>query len=337
MGGENLPNGETAGRETADTLVIRPHHLLCTVCLRGGCDSPPPGKERIQGILDRIKRNSEISISLECPIHPLYYQDIISKESFKDVKGELYSRKKDLDVLQKLGLISGSSRPAWYLYKLLLERIPNIEGICAYDAVTSAEWEGCPHARSGYYERARKEGVGLFMPQRSEEEMQKAKEESVERIYHDKRLFIRPHHLMCVTCFHGRGGSAPLKEDNLYEVLRRIQEDPDTPITLVEGCCMICPPCPAYNPESHLCDTTCQIRDYKKDLDVFQKLGLAPGATVKAKDLYALLFERIPSSMDICGYGNGVVTSHEWEICGNVKNGSYEKGREKGIFPKNES
>ena len=325
-----------AGREAIDTLVVRPHYLLCTVCLHGGCDSPPPGKEKIQGILDQIKRNPETSIGLECCVHPVYYQEIASDRYSGDVKGELHSRKKDLDVLQRLGLIPDSHRPAWYLYKLLLDRVPTVRGICAYDAVTSIEWEGCPHAKAGYYERARKEGVGLFIPPRSEEDMQKAKEESVERICHDERLFIRPHHLMCVTCFHGRGGSAPLKEDNLYEVLKRIQEDPDTPITLIEGCCMICPPCPAYNPESHLCDTNCQIRDYKKDLDVFQKLGLAPGATLKARDLYALLSERIPSSMSICGYGDALVTSHEWEICGGVKEGSYEKGREKGIFPKDE-
>jgi len=334
MGKKNLPDGETERGGTADTLVIRPNHLLCTVCLRGGCDSPPPGKERIQRILDQVKCNRETSIILECPTHPLYYQDIASEEYFQDVKKELYNRKKDLDMLQRLGLIPGSRRPAWYLYGLLLKRIPTVEGICAYNTVISTEWEGCPHAKSGYYERARKEGVGLFILPRSGKEMRKAKEESVERIYHGERLFIRPHHLMCVACFYGRGGSAPLEEDNLYEVLRRIREDPDTPITLIEGCCMICPPCPSYNPETHLCDTYCQIRDYKKDLNVFQKLGLAPGATMKAKYLYALLFERIPRSMDICGYGDGIITSQEWAICGGVKDGSYEKGREKGIFPK---
>jgi len=334
-GGKRLQGYRSEIRDGSDALVVRPHYLLCTVCLRGGCDSPPPGKERIQRILDHVWRNRELPIILDCPLYPVHYQDIKSKEYFQRVKGELHNRKKDLDVLRRLGLVPGSRRPAWYLYKLMLERIPTVKGICIYDTATSPEWEGCPHARSGYYERAREKGVGLFVPSRSKGEMQKAKENSVRSIYQDERLFIRPHHLMCITCFYGSGGSAPLEKDNLYEVLRRIQEDPDTPITLIEGCGMICPPCPSYNPDSNLCDNVCGlVRDYKKDLDVFQKLGLAPGATMKAKDLFRLLFERIKTSMEICGYGDGVVTSHEWAICGNVKTGDYEKGREKGIFPK---
>ena len=75
------------------------------------------------------------------------------------------------------------------------------------------------------------------------------------------------------------------------------------------------------------------IRDYKKDLDCFQKLGLMPGAAMKAKDVFALLFERIASTKDICGYGDGVVRSHEWRICGGPEgNPGYALTRKTGIF-----
>lgn len=311
-------------------LVIRPHVLLCTVCYRGGCKEPLVNKEVVEEILEKIWEDRETPITLQCDIHPIYYEDLLKEKS--SVSRDLQALKKDLDVLQRLGLVPNSTRPAWYIYSLLLERIPTVSGICSY-SITSPEWRECPHAEKGFYEKAQKSGLKLFINLRSREEMRKAKEESVREIYAAKRLFIRPHHLMCIVCFYGRGASSPLEEDNLYEVLKKIRENPDTLITLVEGCDIICPPCPSYNPETHLCDNVCGlIRDYKKDLDVLQKLGLTPGATMKAKELYALLFERIPSARDICGYGDGIERSHEWRICGNVNAKYYEKGREKGLF-----
>lgn len=271
-------------------------------------------------------------ITLQCDIKPTYYKELPNSKTLYSGE-ELQSLKRDLDVLQRLGLTPGTTLPAWYIYTLLLKRIPKIEGICKYQSTSSKEWRGCPHAEEGFYEKAQKAGLKLFIPIRSREEMQKAKEESVKEIYTSRRLFIRPHHLMCIVCFYGRGASSPLEQDNLYEVLKRIQSDPDIPITLVEGCDIICPPCPSYNPKTHLCDNVCGlIRDYKKDLDVLQRLDLLPGTTMKAKELYSLLFERIASAMEICGYGDGIERSYEWAICGNVHSKYYEKGREKWFY-----
>ena len=92
---------------------------------------------------------------------------------------------------------------------------------------------------------------------------------------------------------------------------------------------MVCPPCHGFEPKSAICVAGCGLRDRLKDLDVLQKLGLLPGATLKARDLYALLFERVPHSADICDYGEGHV--REWRACGGSFSGNYEKGREKGI------
>ena len=97
---------------------------------------------------------------------------------------------------------------------------------------------------------------------------------------------------------------------------------------------MVCDPCDGYDPKTGRCvHAGGLIRDYKKDLDVFQKLGLMPGANMKAKNLMALLFERMISTKDICGYGDGIVTAHEWSICGTPEgNEAYSHTREKGIF-----
>ncbi|RJS84056.1 DUF1284 domain-containing protein [Candidatus Bathyarchaeota archaeon] len=299
----------------------------------GGCDEPLAGKETVIEVLNRIRENPEANIRLECDVEPKYYQELLKENKPFSQGKDLRLKKLDLDVLQILGLIPNSSRPAWYLYKLLLDRVETVKGICSFESESKSIWWSCPNAQRGFYEKARKAGIKLFIKTRSREGMRKAKEESVAEIYSAERLYIRPHHLMCIVCFYGRGGSKPLEQDNLYEVLKRTQEDPDVPITLVEGCDMICPPCPGYNPETHLCDVVCGlIRDYKKDLDVLQKLDLTPGATLKARNLYKLLFERIPSAMDICGYGDGIERSYEWAICGNVHAKYYEKGRKKGIF-----
>jgi hypothetical protein len=97
---------------------------------------------------------------------------------------------------------------------------------------------------------------------------------------------------------------------------------------------MACDCCDGFHPATGRCVHSCGlIRDYKKDLDCFQKLGLMPGASMKARELFALLYERIPSTRDICAYGDGIVRSNEWLICSSPDgNPGYEKARRTGIF-----
>jgi len=140
---------------------------------------------------------------------------------------------------------------------------------------------------------------------------------------------------MCLCCSYAGGqGDAPRPNDTLYEIHHRIRRDPEVPITLVEGPCQACDCCDGFHPETgHCVHGGGLIRDYKKDLDVFQKLGLMPGDTMKARELFDLLFERIPSTRDICGYGDGVVTAEEWPICGGPGGALwYELTRESGIL-----
>ena len=137
-------------------------------------------------------------------------------------------------------------------------------------------------------------------------------------MYETETLSIRPHHLMCMACFHdGRKTCEPDEEDNRFEAIDIIQKNPDIPITLKRGCCMICPPCGSYDPQSGFCvgGHGMSIRDQKKDLDVLQLLGLKYGDTLPARQLYCMLFERIPSTRMVCAYGDGVVRGAEWTIC----------------------
>jgi len=96
----------------------------------------------------------------------------------------------------------------------------------------------------------------------------------------------------------------------------------------------VCDCCDGFNPETGRCvHSGGLIRDYKKDLDVFQKLGLMPGATLPARELFDLLFERIESTTEICGYGDDLVISQEWTICGGPGgNSGYVATRKTGVF-----
>ena len=58
-----------------------------------------------------------------------------------------------------------------------------------------------------------------------------------------------------------------------------------------------------------------------------------PGNTIKAREMFDLLFDRIPSTRGICAYGDGVTTCNEWAICSDPDGHSgYEATRKKGVF-----
>ena len=301
-----------------DAVSIRPYQLLCVVCLAGRKNGNGVEQSRIQEILALVRRQPRVPLLLRCNVGSVYsFQNPGRRDDTPE--GELFNIKRDLDVLQKLGLVPGSAKPADELFLLLIENIPTVEGICCYGATgESGTWNGCSNARSGDFERGRKKGVASVLPLRSDSEKLEHKRASVAAMYGADRLLIRPHHLMCMTCFHaGRKHLAPIEEDNLFEAVDIIQKNPDIPVTLVAGCCQICSPCSHYDPDTNLCVTKvgAGLRDEKKDLDVLQLLDLKYEDTLPARSLYRLLFDRIPSTRLICGYDDGVARGPEWTIC----------------------
>ena len=276
---------EVRGGMSQAELEIRPHHLLATVCTLGGAECSLLRKDRIDYILKRVSTDAALPIKLVSNADEIaYFRDMRPEDYAQMDAPEVFNRKRDLDVLQKLGLVPGAIRRARYLYSLLFDRIKTPQGICAYD---TPGWEGCPQVSSGAYERICAEGFSAVVYMRSAEERKRSKEESVAETYNSKQLYIRPHHLMCMSCYYNGGkGNVPRENDNLYEAIMRIQENPDIEITLVEGCCMLCDTCDGYDTKTHRCvHSGGIIREYKKDLDVRQKLGRMPGATMKAKEL----------------------------------------------------
>lgn len=292
---------------------VRPSDLLCVFCsvAAGGeraIARSPAHARRLERLLARLRREpTMLALDLRC-----------ARQSAE--------KRRDLHALQRMGLVPGDTRPALDLLRRILESVPDVQDLCA---------PSCPHAARGWYAAARAKGPASVVPGRSAAEMARAKEESVRLMRAADRLRIRPHHLMCMACFHGgRETLAPIAEDNLFEAVDIVQRNPDLPVTLVEGCCMICPPCASYEPRTNRCtgDIGMSLRDELKDLDVLALTGLSYGDTVPARELYRRLFDRIASTRQVCGYRDGVQRSREWRVCGGPDGDArYVRARQAGL------
>jgi len=317
-------------QDTLDSPIIslQARQLLGLICRKGGADCPLLLPEDAKRISAQLRSDPTVTLQLLSSAEGLsHYTEFGEKGCSTEATCSAHDRKRDLDVLQRLGLVPGDTRRARYLIELLFERIPTPDGICAF---ATEKWQGCPLARSGAYESVKKEGWQAVVYARSEEEMALYRKRNVEAIETSPRLYIRPHHLMCFCCwFAGGEGQGLRPNDTLSEIFQRIRQEPDVPVVLVEGSCMACECCDGFHPETGRCvHPGGLIRDFKKDLDCFQRLGLLPGAVLPAQELLSLLFERIPSTRLICAYGDGIVRSQEWAICSSPEgNPGYEKTR----------
>lgn len=314
-------------------LQVRPYQLMHIVSKIGAGLDDDLGDVRLTEILAAVRSNPELPLTLRCNVTSDFaYQNPGNAEDTPE--GPLFNVQRDLRILQRLGLAPGDTRPAIDLFERLLQRIETGEGILWFREVTSELWRG--EAReSCHYEAGRSKGLQAIIPGRTREEMARVKAESVAAMRKAQMLEIRPHHLMCMACFHGgKEELAPIAEDNLCEAIEIIHENPEIPIKLICGPCMICPPCPHLLLEKNQCvgGHSMALRDELKDLDVLQRLGLAYGDVLPARELYQRLFDRIHSTTEICGHGDGVERSPEWRVCGGPDGDArYLRAREAGL------
>jgi len=347
-----------------NVFEVRAHHLLCAFCAAAGCEHTPAGKNVTDTLIGAFNANPclPVSLSADVDLARVPYADVdsadeqISEPEFRNGKQDYAGRMRDLEVLSRLGLQPHSVNSAFDIVRLMFRNINSLEGICFYSVEPTTDWPECPNARldsfkelsteafDDYYSLrlCRKlgrefEGRGPYclMPIRDTAAMDRAKKNSCEAIAEANRLFIRPHHLLCLCClFGGNGMDSPLEEDNLVEIAAKIRKEPEIPVTLVEGCCMVCDPCPAFDPERHMCHFMF-VKDQLKDLKVLHRLGLPPGATLPARNLFNLLYKKVNSTSEICG---PVATSEHslmWAPCGNAGSGNYDRARSAG-FPTND-
>lgn len=191
------------------------------------------GNPRLTAILKAVRQDRTLPVALRCNVETIYrYQNPGHADDTPE--GELFNGKRDLDILHMLGLVPGDARPAIDIFRRLLEKIPQARGICAYETTTSSTWQGCVQAGSGDYEKGHALGIEAIFPPRDPGEMAKAKRESAAAIYQAQPLRIRPHHLLCMSCFHGgkesrhAGLSALDRRGNCCSDARPLRNSPET-------------------------------------------------------------------------------------------------------------
>ncbi|MBI2437315.1 MAG: hypothetical protein HYV36_00665 [Lentisphaerae bacterium] len=319
------------------TLTVRPYQLMCLFCRLGRRDRQAVyyHEEGLDAIQLAVELNPIVPLTL-CGNTDTVYQYQNPGREFDTPEGTVYNDLRDLSVLRKLGAVPGATRPAVDFFDRIPAAIPTCSGICAYPAAEAPGWPACRFAATGNYERGVAQGVAAFIHRQSPLEKQAAKEASCKQCYAAARLRIRPHHLLCMTCFHKgrpRAELVPLQEDNLFECIDIMQKNPEVPVELIAGPCMVCPPCTAYHPVSNLCigGRSMALRDQKKDLDTLRRIGARYGDVLPARELLRRLYAAIRSAKEVCGCGDGPIRSIEWDGCGREGNDAYVKGRAAGL------
>ena len=314
-------------------MVVRPYQLFCIVCSLGE-DETGPRNPRLRELLEEVRENPDMPVAVCCNSGDLFaYQNPGSEEDTPE--GADYNLKRDYEILRRLDLVPGSVLPARVLFKRLLEEIPSSSGICGFETVVSEAWRGCSKAGEGYYEKGREKGIDAIIPPRAEEKMAPDKEETLQEMYRADAIRLRPHLLLCAVGQYGDGIRPPFKEDNLPDMIQHVLKHPDTPITLVCGADrMMCGPCPwrAVNVSACVTGTYASAGLYNvlKDLNTLHALGLTFGTTMKAKALFELVFERIPTVWDACALDPGIPERSLWrDQCGKLEAPcpGYDKGR----------
>lgn len=318
-------------------LKLRPYQLLCTICSLGeeGTD-PVKNYEKCAPIRELLRKNPDAPVTLTCHAGALYnYQESGTEDDTPE--SEEFNRKRDLEVLQVLGMSPGTTLPARAFFKTVFMGISSVSDICGYPAITGEAWKGCPKAASGNYERGCAKGIDSLIPPRAEAEMEEEKKKSIAALNSASVVTVRPHILVCAVCQYGGGTRPPYKPDNLPELLETIiNRNPDLLIKMAPGAdWMICAPCPNRNPALNSCTHVWgngELDSQLRDLNLLQVLGLKYGSTMKARDLYRLIFERVTTTHgkpDLCLKYN-TQPSVWWDECsGYLYQGKaeYDKGK----------
>lgn len=165
-----------AAMEAADEIAIRPHLLLCAVCQYAGGTRPPFKSDNLPELLHmiltrkpdvriRFVRQADWLMCAPCP------HRVPGMNACANVQGSggLSNEKRDLDVLQQLGLHFEDVMKAGDLYRLVFRRITTTMTTCPREGnpPTSPWWDrSCgdsnPSTRHQLYEKGRAELMAHF-------------------------------------------------------------------------------------------------------------------------------------------------------------------------------
>ena len=118
---------------------------------------------------------------------------------------------------------------------------------------------------------------------------------------------VRGHHLVCVYCFHGSrkatAGEFFGVDNAIPGLLARLRADPEIEIEVIADSDEVCDACPLRRPEGcgRSADVKAQSEKLRKwDRLILDRLGLAPGDKIRARELERIIRLRIPDIGEIC-------------------------------------
>jgi len=321
--------------------VVRPYQLACLVC-RAGSERPEGPQEKVEELAEQVGLHPDLPLMVAANLGETFaYQDPGTADDTPE--GADFNLKRDLDLLQWLDIAPGTVLPARLLLGRLLLRVPSVRGICGYEKVTGEAWRGCLKAFSGDYERGQAKGLKGLLTQRTREEMDADKVRSIAALEAAEVVKIRPHILLCSVCQYASGVRPPFAEDNLPELLQTVMEkDCKLKVKLVPSADWdMCAPCPSRIDGNDGC--VCGkigsggLYNQVKDINVLQALGLTYGTVMDAREMYRLIFERIPTASGVCVLNAIPVPDHSFWHDGcsdSTQPAGYDKGREmlRGVF-----
>jgi hypothetical protein len=150
-------------------LPVRPHLLLCAICQYGNGIRPPYSEDNLPELL-LLAQDPTCHLEVEL-VTGATWAVCASCPSFTAASccvtgrlggGGLYNEAKDLNVLQALGLTYGTVMGLRDMLRLILERVPTTNGVCALNRVPLPEysvWSDACHTMvfPGPYEKGRAE------------------------------------------------------------------------------------------------------------------------------------------------------------------------------------
>lgn len=317
----------------SEIIKVRPYQLMCLICRAGRRnDEKYYFEEKLNELSIKIAENINRPLFITCNCVSAYAWQNPGRE-YDTPEGLEFNDRRDLAILRELNMIPGTAQPASDVIRKIFEHIKTCDDICARGESCSDKWQECKFAHSGNYEHAIEAGTDSIIPPcRSKDELSLCKKESAAQLYNEKKLQIRPHHLICIACIMaGRKlcDMEPLEADHAYEVMDIIQKNPNIPIELLSGPCMLCPPCAGYSPKYNVCNAGIGmgLRDEKKDLDILMLLGMKFGDIVPGGELYKKLFAVLDSTRNLCGRGHETAKVDEWISGCSDGNESYLKSK----------
>jgi hypothetical protein len=302
-----------------ESLQLRPYELIQIIAQLGRSQPEDPGEGRLRELIRTIREHPLIPVTLRVNTKGSYREQ--NPGTGEDTAENRYvNTRRDLVVLQRLGLVPGDTRPAMMLFQRLLAAVEDLAALVPARP-NSGVWAAPGRLDSESYRKGRERGLAALFPQRTASELTLLKDLSGKALLAAGTLSCRPHHLLCICCFYGNNvenGLKPIPDDNLFEALHAIQRNPLLPVTLIEGTDDICQPCAAYDPGTSLClaQHSMSLRDELKDLQLLYLLDLAYGTTLPARELFLRIFTAVANTTQLCGYGDGVTRSLDWSVCG---------------------